>query len=326
MNILVTGGAGYIGSHVVRLLIKKRYNVVVFDNLKKGHKEAVNEKAFFVEGDLKHKEEIDRVIKENKISAVMHFASHIIIPESIKNPEKYFRNIPNWLNLMNSMKDNDVKNIIFSSSAAVYGDPKRIPIKENDPIMPKNPYGEIKVIFEKILKWYDAAYNIKYVSMRYFNAAGADPSGEMGEDHRPETHLIPIVLCSILNNESVKVFGTDYKTKDGTCIRDYVHVNDIAEAHILALEHLYKTGKSKIYNIGCKEGYSVREVIKICEEITNRKIKVIEAGRREGDPAILVADSDKIRKELNWNPKYDLKDIIRTAWEWHKNHPKGYSK
>ncbi len=324
MNILVTGGAGYIGSHVVRILTREGHNVVIFDNLKLGHKGAINEKALFVQGDLKRQEEINRVFKENKIDSVMHFASDSIIPESVKNPGKYFGNIPNWLNLMDSMKENNVKSIIFSSSAAVYGTPKRVPIKESDPVEPMNPYGEIKVIFEKILKWYDLAYGIKYISLRYFNAAGADPSGDMGEDHRPETHLIPIVLRAILTNKSIRVFGTDYDTKDGTCIRDYVHVNDIAEAHILALSHLHKTGKSNIYNIGCKEGYSVREVIKTCEEVTGSKIKVIEAGRRAGDPAILVADSDKIRKELGWNPKHDLKDIIKTAWVWHRNHPEGY--
>lgn len=326
MNILVTGGAGYIGSHVVRLLIRKGHKVVIFDNLKIGHKSSVDKKAVFIKGDLKNKKDIDTVFKKNKIDSVMHFASDSIIPESVKNPGKYFGNIPNWLNLMDSMKENNVKSIIFSSSAAVYGDPKRIPIKEDDQLAPKNAYGEIKVIFEKILKWYDLTHNIKYVSMRYFNAAGADPAGDIGEDHRPETHLIPIVLRAILDNKSIKVFGTDYNTKDGTCVRDYVHINDIAEAHILALEHLHKTGKSSIYNIGCKEGYSVKEVIKACQEETGKKIKVIEVGRRAGDPAILVADSDKIRKELGWNPKHDLKDIIKTAWAWHRNHPKGYGK
>lgn len=325
MNILVTGGAGYIGSHVIRILIREGHNVVIFDNLKLGHKGAINEKALFVQGDLKRQEEINRVFKENKIDSVMHFASDIIVPESFKNPEKYFGNIPNWLNLLNAMKDNKVKEIIFSSSAAVYGDPKRVPIKENDPTKPNSPYGEIKLIFEKILKWYDLAYGIKYVSLRYFNAAGADPSGEIGEDHTPETHLIPRLILSILNNESIKIFGTDYDTKDGTCIRDYVHVNDMAEAHVLALEHLHKTDKSSIYNVGCREGYSVKEVIKTCEEVTGKKIKVSEAGRREGDPAILIADSEKIRKELNWNPKYNLKDIIETAWNWHKNNPRLYN-
>lgn len=324
MNIFVTGGAGYIGSHVANLLVQNNHKVVVFDNLEEGHKAAVNKKALFIEGDLKNKKQIDKAIKENQIDAVIHFASYIIVSESMKNPEKYYGCVSSGKNLLDSMKENKVKKIIFSSSAAVYGDPEKTPIKEDAPLKPKNPYGEMKVMFEEKLKEYDSEHGIKYISLRYFNAAGADPSGIIGEDHQTETHLIPLILKAILNNTDVIIFGTDYNTKDGTCIRDYIHVNDLAQAHVLALEHLNKTNKSNIYNLGCKQGYSVKEVIKTCEEITGENIKVIESERREGDPAILIADSDKIRKELKWIPKYDLKDIIKTAWNWHKNNPRGY--
>ncbi len=320
-TIFVTGGAGYIGSHLVKKLIKLKYKVLVYDNLSKGHKESIDKKASFIKGDLSDKNKLDSVFKKYKIDSVMHFAGSIEAAESIIKPEKYFTdNVVNGINLLNAMVKHNVKKMIYSSSAGVYGNAKRIPIKEDSETKPVNVYGETKLMFENILRLYDKIHNVKFMALRYFNSAGSDE--RLGEDHNPETHLIPLILKAALNNSGVKVFGTDYPTKDGTCIRDYIHVIDLANAHILALNNL--DSESKIYNLGSENGYSVKEIIKISKEITRKKIKVVESGRRKGDPAILIASSEKIKKELGWKSRYDLRAIIKSAWNWHKKHPEGY--
>lgn len=319
-NILVTGGAGYIGSHTVKILVGKGYNVVVLDNLSYGHKNAVDKRAKFVKADLSDKEKIKKALKENKINAVIHFAGFIQVGESVKKPDKYFRNnFVNGLNLLDAMKETGCKNIVFSSSAAVYGEPKKVPIKEDDETRPGNPYGFTKRMFEAILKCYDDAYGIKSVALRYFNAAGADFSGEIGEDHNPETHLIPNILDAALGkSREIKVFGSDYNTKDGTCVRDYVHVVDLAEAHVLAVESLFNGKGSKVYNLGNGKGYSVNEIIETVRKVTGKEINILYAERRQGDAAALIADYGKIRKELGWEPKYGIKKIIESAWKWHR--------
>lgn len=317
MNVLVTGGAGYIGSHTVIRLIRKGHKVIIFDNLSKGHKEYVDKKAIFVKGDLAKLNEINNCIKKNKIDVVMHFAGFIEAGESMIKPEKYFtNNVTNGINLLNAMVKNRIKRVIYSSSAAVYGNPKKIPIEEEDETSPTNPYGESKLIFERILRWYDLAYGLKYTSLRYFNAAGADLSEQIGEKHNPETHLIPLALKSVLNNSEIYIFGTDYPTKDGTCIRDYIHVLDLADAHILALNNL--SNESKVYNLGSERGYSVKQVIDAIKKITKKGLKIVETRRREGDPPVLIASSKKIKKELGWKAKYDLKPIIESAFKWEK--------
>jgi UDP-glucose 4-epimerase len=325
--ILVTGGAGYIGSHVVKDLLKRGYKVVVLDNLEKGHKKAILSK-YFESIDLKDKEKVKQVFNKYKIDAVMHFAALSTVGESMQNPGKYYENnILGGLNLLESMKDFEVKYFIFSSTAAVYGEPKIIPIPEEHPKNPTNVYGSSKLMFEEILNWYDKLFGIKYISLRYFNAAGADMEGELGEDHRPETHLIPIVLKTALKQrEYVEIYGTDYPTPDGTCIRDYIHVSDLSKAHILALEALLNGMNSEVFNLGNSRGYSVKEVIKTAENVVGEKIPIKEAPRRPGDPAILIASSDKIKKELQWQPNFpDLETMILSAWNWMKNHPFGYS-
>jgi len=325
--ILVTGGAGYIGSHVVKDLLQKNFKVVVLDNFSRGHKEAILT-PFFEKVDLRDRVELRKVFEKYDIDAVMHFAALSTVGDSMKDPGKYYENnILGGLNLLEMMKDFGVRYFIFSSTAAVYGEPKVIPIPEEHPKNPTNVYGSSKLMFEDILKWYDNIYGIKYVSLRYFNAAGADLEGEIGEDHRPETHLIPIVLQTALGHrEFVEIYGVDYPTSDGTCIRDYIHVLDLSEAHILALEALFEGMESKVYNLGNERGYSVREVINIAEKVVGKKIPVREGPRRAGDPAVLIASSEKIKKELNWTPKYnDLEFIIQTAWNWLKKHPFGYS-
>ena len=321
MNILVTGGAGYIGSHVLKALLKEGHQVVTFDNLQKGHKKAVTG-GKFVKGDLADKELLNQVMEKNQIEGVIHLAADSLVGESMENPGKYYRNnFANGINLLEAMVKNGVKNIVFSSTAAVYGEPDQIPIKEDNQTEPTSTYGESKLFFEKALKRYDDIYDLKYVSLRYFNAAGADPEGEIGEAHDPETHLIPIVLQTALGiRDKIYIFGDDYPTRDGSCIRDYIHVNDLAAAHVLAVEALADGKESSIYNLGNGEGYSVKEVINTVKEVTGRDFEVKVSERRAGDPAVLIASSDKIQQELNWQPQYpELEKIISTAWKWHKS-------
>lgn len=326
MAILVCGGAGYIGSHMVAALLEKGEEVVIVDNLQKGHKEALLGGKLYV-GDLRDRSFLDKVFSENEIDSVIDFAADSLVGESVTEPLKYFENnVEGTVTLLQAMRDHNVKYIVFSSTAATYGEPERIPIIEEDKTFPTNPYGESKLTVEKILKWCDKAYGIKYTALRYFNAAGAHISGSIGEDHSPETHLIPIILEAALGKrEKVMIFGDDYDTKDGTCVRDYIHVMDLASAHLLALDRLKKGGESRIYNLGNGEGFSVKAVIEVARKVTGVNIKADMAPRRAGDPAVLIASSEKALEELNWKPKFNSLDtIIETAWNWHKNHPKGY--
>ncbi|WP_003545043.1 UDP-glucose 4-epimerase GalE [Desulfotomaculum nigrificans] len=326
MQILVCGGAGYIGSHAVRELYRAGYEVLVLDNLVKGHREAIGDIPL-VEVDINDKPSLEQVFQKQKIDAVMHFAAYSLVGESVVEPAKYYHNnVLGTLNLMEVMLSYGVKRIIFSSTAAVYGEPVELPITEEHPTRPTNPYGATKLAVEGMLHWFGQAYGLNYVSLRYFNAAGADVAGDIGEDHQPETHLIPLVLQTALGvRPEIKIFGTDYPTPDGTCIRDYIHVTDLANAHLLALEKIINEGGSAIYNLGNGSGFSVREVIQVAQEVTGKLIKVMEAERRPGDPAVLVASSEKIKKELGWQPRYaDLKTVISTAWHWHSKHPDGY--
>lgn len=328
MSILVCGGAGYIGSHMVAHLIECGEEVIILDNFQTGHRDAVLGGKIY-EGDLRNKAILDKVFTENNIEAVIDFAADSLVGESVQNPLKYFNNnIGGTMSLLEVMNKYDVKKIVFSSTAATYGEPENIPILEEDKTFPTNPYGESKLCVEKMLKWCDKAYNIKYTVLRYFNAAGAHISGKIGEDHRPESHLIPIILQVALGQrEKIMVFGNDYDTEDGTCIRDYIHVSDLALAHLLALDRLRNGGESKIYNLGNGKGFSVKQVIDIARKVTGVNIKAEDAKRRPGDPAILVASSQKVIKELGWKPKYDsLETIIETAWNWHKNNSNGYKK
>ena len=332
MNILVTGGAGYIGSHTVKELLTKGYWAITYDNLSEGHREAVLE-GEFVEGDLSDERKLRETFKKYPIDAVMHFAASCLVGESVGNPQKYYHNnVVNGLNLLKVMLEYKVKLFIFSSTAAVYGEPEEIPISEKHPLVPVNPYGRAKAMFENVLADYDRAYGLKYISLRYFNAAGADPEGKIGEDHNPETHLIPLVLQAALRNNSfpqsfnhpnkvVRIFGTDYPTPDGTCIRDYIHVTDLAHAHILALGALKEWKESQVFNLGNGHGYSVKEVVEVARKVTKKELCGIETKRRPGDPAILVASSEKIKRELGWKPKFpELEKIIESAWKWHKKH------
>lgn len=326
MSILICGGAGYIGSHMASYLLKQGKDIVIIDNLKTGHKNAILGGKFYL-GDLRNRIFLNKVFSENNIESVINFAAYSLVSESIDNPLKYFNNnILSTITLLDVMKDYGVNNFIFSSTAATYGDCKNIPIKEMDATKPSNPYGESKLAVEKILKWCNKAYGIKYSILRYFNAAGADINGNIGEDHRPESHLIPIALQVALGQrERIMIFGDDYDTPDGTCIRDYVHVSDLASAHFLALERSNKGGNSNIYNLGNGKGFSVKEVINTVKYVTGVNIKSEIAPRRQGDPPILIASSEKAIKELNWKPKYNsLEVMIATAWKWHKNHPYGY--
>jgi len=327
LRVLVTGGAGYIGSITAHELVRQGHEIIVFDNMSYGHKKAIPKNAGFVKADLLDKQAINKALKEEKIGAVIHFAGFTSVGESVKEPLKYFtNNVLGSLNLIESMRELGVDKIIFSSSAAVYGDPKRVPIREDSELKPENPYGETKRVFEKFLEWYKIAHGIKHVSLRYFNAAGADLENDIGEDHDPETHLIPLILKAALGQrDKIDIFGTDYDTPDGTCVRDYVHVKDLAAAHILALEHLNEGGPSSYYNLGSSRGYSVKEVIDMCRKVTGRQIKAVESPRRAGDPPKLVASSDKVMKELGFKFKHsDLKNIIETAWSWRSKHPNGY--
>ncbi|MBA2735685.1 MAG: UDP-glucose 4-epimerase GalE [Pyrinomonadaceae bacterium] len=320
MNILITGGAGYIGSVVVEECLRGGHNPVVYDNLVKGHRESVAAEAEFIEGDLLDGDLLKRVFRESEIEAVIHMAAYSLVGESVENPSKYYHNnVAAGLSLLDAMRECDIVKLVFSSTAAVYGEPEKQPIEENDKLAPTNPYGETKLAFENALRWYENAYGLHYASLRYFNAAGA--SEKCGELHEPETHLIPLVLQAAIGNRAhVEIYGEDYPTRDGTCIRDYIHVIDLAQAHILALDILDK--KSAIYNLGCGgAGYTVREVIDAAGEVTGLEIPFRVAARRAGDPAVLIAGSDKIKTELGWNPEYqDLHIIVDSAWQWLRNY------
>lgn len=319
-NILVIGGAGYIGSHMVRMLAKQGYNPVVFDNLSKGHREAVVNYPFEL-GDLGDKARLTEVFKKYGIEAVMHFAAFAEVGESVKEPSKYYHNnVAKVLDLLDALVENDIKYFVFSSTAATFGEPVRPKIDESHPQNPINPYGNTKLMVEKILADFDTAYGLKATALRYFNASGADDSGEIGESHNPETHLIPIVLQAATGKRaSIKMFGTDYPTPDGTCVRDYVHVNDLARAHILALEKMFKDNVSERFNLGSGNGFSVAEIVKEAKRITGIDFTVEKAPRRDGDPAVLVADSAKAERILGWKPQYNLTRIIETAWKWEQH-------
>lgn len=319
-NILVIGGAGYIGSHMVRMLAKQGYNPVVFDNLSKGHREAVVNYPFEL-GDLGDKARLTEVFKKYGIEAVMHFAAFAEVGESVKEPSKYYHNnVAKVLDLLDALVENDIKYFVFSSTAATFGEPIRPKIDESHPQNPINPYGNTKLMVEKILADFDTAYGLKATALRYFNASGADDSGEIGESHNPETHLIPIVLQAAAGKRaSIKMFGTDYPTPDGTCVRDYVHVNDLARAHILALEKMFKDNVSERFNLGSGNGFSVAEIVKEAKCITGIDFTVEKAPRRDGDPAVLVADSAKAERILGWKPQYNLTRIIETAWNWEQH-------
>lgn len=326
MAVLVTGGAGYIGSHTVAELIDRGEEVIVLDNLEKGHKQAVLGGKLVV-GDLRDMDFLRRLFRENNIDAVIHFAAYIEVGESVTDPLKYYNNnVVLTLNLLTAMKEAGVDKIVFSSTAATYGMPETVPIRESDKTSPINPYGETKLVVEKALKWADNAYGIKHVVLRYFNACGAHASGKIGEDHAPESHLIPIVMQVALGKrEDIKLFGTDYETPDGSCIRDYIHVTDLAQAHLKALDRLRAGGSSDVYNLGNGRGFSNKEVIELVRKVTGKPIKVIDAPRRPGDPAVLIASSEKAMAELGWKPKYtELSDIIESAWNWHMSHPNGF--
>lgn len=329
MKVLVLGGAGYIGSHAVYELIESGYDVVVIDNLVTGFKAAVHEKAKFYCGDLRDRAFLDSVFeKENDIDAVIHFAAFSQVGESMVNPLKYYdNNLAGTKVLAEALVAHGINKIVFSSTAATYGEPERVPIMETDRTEPTNCYGETKLSMEKMFKWVGKAHGLKFVSLRYFNACGAHISGKIGEAHNPETHLIPLIL-QVPNGQRdhISIFGTDYPTEDGTCIRDYIHVTDLAKAHILAVEYLMKGNDSDIFNLGNGVGFSVREVIKTAEKVTGKPIKVVEEGRRAGDPAVLIASSEKAKKILGWKPEHDsLEEIIATAWKWHSTHKNGYT-
>lgn len=329
MAVLVLGGAGYIGSHTVYELIDRGEEVIIIDNLETGHIEAVHPDAKFYKGDIRDRAFLDSVFDKEKIDAVIHFAANSLVGESMVNPLKYYdNNLCGTKVLLESMIAHDIKKIVFSSTAATYGEPERIPILETDRTEPTNTYGETKLSMEKMFKWTDRAHGLKYVSLRYFNACGAHKSGEIGEAHSPETHLIPLILQVPLGQrEAISVFGDDYDTKDGTCIRDYIHVTDLAQAHILAVKYLLKGNESNIFNLGNGVGFTVNEVIETAREVTKDPIKAVMAERRAGDPAQLIASSDKAKNVLGWKPEHaDLKEIIDSAWNWHKNHPNGYGK
>lgn len=328
MTILVLGGAGYIGSHTVYELIENGEDVAIIDNLQTGHIKAVHPKARFYKGDNRNREFLDSVFAKEKIDAVIHFAAYSLVGESMEKPLKYYENnLCGTKILLDSMVANGINKIVFSSTAATYGEPESLPILETDKTEPTNPYGETKLAMEKMFKWVGRAHNINFVSLRYFNACGAHVSGEIGEDHAVETHLIPLIL-QVPNNkrEHIYIFGDDYNTKDGTCIRDYIHVTDLAQAHILAVKYLRNGGNSDIFNLGNGIGFSVKEVIETARKVTGHPIPAQISPRRAGDPAKLIASSNKARKILGWKPEHaELEEIIATAWNWHKKHPNGYN-
>jgi UDP-glucose-4-epimerase GalE len=318
-NILVTGGAGYIGSHTCKALAQAGYKPIVFDNLSTGHEHAVKWGPLEV-GDIRDKEKLSAVFEQYKPEAVIHFASKIVVSESVKNPGEYYdNNVNGTLSLLNVMRAHAVNAIVFSSTAAVYGYPETTLITESHSLNPINPYGKTKLACEWLLQDYQTAYNINYVALRYFNAAGADTEGELGEEHEPETHLIPLILNAAKNKTSTSIFGNDYATPDGTCIRDYIHVSDLANAHIKALEYIFKNAQSGIFNLGTGKGYSVREILDTTKEVTSIDIDEVISERRAGDPDSLVAKSDSAQQTLAWQPKYsDIENIIKTAWQWQK--------
>ena len=321
MKVLVTGGAGYIGSVTTEKMLDAGHEIVVFDNLERGHRQALDDRARFIEGDLRDKDSIASAMMDVKPDAVMPFAAYALVPESMEQPEIYFRNnLGGGVNLSEAMLKADVGRIVFSSTCATYGQPDNVPITEDEKQKPENPYGESKLQFEKVLNWYRELHGMKAVFLRYFNACGA--TEKFGEDHDPETHIIPIVLQVALGQrENVKIFGEDYDTPDGSCVRDYIHIVDLAQAHILALE----TEQDGPYNLGNGSGYSVKEVIEVAREVTGHPIPAVKADRRPGDPAKLIAAADKAKDVLGWKPEYpDLKDIIASAWQWHQSHPNGY--
>ena len=327
--ILVCGGAGYIGSHAVRQLIDRGEEVIIVDNLETGHEDAIHPQAKIYKVDIRDEEALDKVFAENKIDEVIHFAANSLVGESMTNPLKYFNNNVHGTEiLLKVMVAHDVKKIVFSSTAATYGEPKNIPILESDETNPTNAYGETKLCMEKMMKWADKAHGVKYISLRYFNVAGAHESGEIGEDHNPETHLIPLILQVPLGKrEFISIFGDDYETHDGTCIRDYIHVTDLADAHILAVHKLREGSESNIYNLGSGNGFTVKEMIETARKVTGHEIPAKVCERRAGDPAKLVASSEKARRELGWVPKHEnVEDMISSAWNWHQKHPNGFEK
>lgn len=328
MRILVLGGAGYIGSHTVSELVDAGEEVVIIDNLETGHIEAVHPKAKFYKGDIRDRSFVDSVLDQEQIDAVIHFAANSLVGESMINPLKYYdNNLYGTKVLLESMVAHGVDKIVFSSTAATYGEPESIPILETDKTEPTNPYGETKLSMEKMMKWTGVAHGLRYVALRYFNACGAHASGEIGEAHNPETHLIPLIL-QVPNGqrETISIFGDDYDTKDGTCVRDYIHVTDLAQAHILAVKYLMDGNESNVFNLGNGVGFTVKEVIETARKVTGHPIPAEVSPRRGGDPAKLIASSDKAKNILGWNPEHaDLEEIIASAWKWHKNHPHGYA-
>ncbi|MFC4402756.1 UDP-glucose 4-epimerase GalE [Gracilibacillus xinjiangensis] len=327
MRILVLGGAGYIGSHAVYQLMDQGYEVVVIDNLETGHAKAVHPDAVFYNGDIRDIDFLREVFTHEPIDGVLHFSANSLVGESMENPLKYFdNNVYGTQVLLKAMTEFNVKHIVFSSTAATYGEPEQVPITEKMPTIPTSAYGETKLTMEKMMRWCEKAHDIRFVSLRYFNVAGARSTGEIGEDHRPETHLIPIVLQVALGQrDHISIFGDDYHTPDGTCIRDYIHVEDLIDAHILALNYLKNGGESNIFNLGSSQGFSVKEIIDTAREITRHEIPAKVAPRRAGDPSTLIAASDKAREVLGWNPsRTDIERIIKDAWNWHQSRPDGY--
>jgi UDP-glucose 4-epimerase len=324
MKVLITGGAGYIGSVVVAELLRTNHEVTVYDDLSHGYRKAVPSAAKFVQGEVADRAKLDSIFSSQPIDAVMHFAAFIEAGESMKFPERFFRNnSASTLTLLEAMLAHKIRNFVFSSTAALYGDPENIPIRETDTLKPTNAYGESKLLVERMLDWFHRIHGFRYASLRYFNAAGA--TAELGEAHQPESHLIPLILQVALGKrDAISIFGTDYPTHDGTCVRDYIHVADLADAHVLALQALDKASQL-IFNIGNGRGFSVREVVEVARKVTGHPIPVIEAPRRAGDPATLVASSEKIKRDLGWKPRFaELEQIVSSAWEWHKKHPAGY--
>lgn len=328
MSVLVLGGAGYIGSHAVYQLIDQGMDVVVVDNLENGHRQAVHPNATFYEGDIRDANFLDSVFENESIDEVLHFAANSLVGESMENPLKYFdNNVYGTQVLLKAMTKHGVKNIVFSSTAATYGEPEAVPITETMPTHPTNTYGETKLTMEKMMKWTSLAHDLNFVSLRYFNVAGARATGEIGEDHRPESHLVPIILQAALGQrEEITVFGDDYDTPDGTCIRDYIHIEDLVNAHLLALDYLRNGGENDVFNLGSSQGFSVNEMISTARSVTGKDIPVKIGPRRSGDPSILVASTEKATRILGWNPvNTSITKIIEDAWNWHSTHPAGYS-